>query len=281
MKQTKIIGILNITPDSFFDGGKFNNYSAAINHARQLIKEGADGIDIGAESTRPGAITIEPKQEWQRLENILPELITLIKKHNLNSANKKITISLDSRNLATAKKAFELKIDVINDVSGLVDLKMIEFIAANNISTILMHSLSIPSDPQIIIDVSKDCVKEIIDWALAKIANLQKLGVKKEQLIFDPGIGFGKNSLQSFEIIKRIEEFKILGLPLYIGHSRKRFIGDMNFNNFKELEPDNAEFSAKEFNNFNRSKKTILVSKYLIKKQVDFIRVHDVKENLQ
>lgn len=194
--KTKLVGILNITPDSFSDGGKFNSSENALSKLKEMIADGADMIDIGAESTRPNSTPISTNQEWQRLEEILPELIAEIKKYpHLQS-------SIDSYHFENIKKAYELGIDVINDVSGLVDDRIIDFIAEKNITTILMHNLAIHANPEIIVNKNLDINREIITWAEEKISYLEKRGVKKSQLIFDPGIGFAKDAAQSINILK-------------------------------------------------------------------------------
>lgn len=279
MSYTKIVGILNVTPDSFSDGGKFNSYQTAIDQINKLIKEGADVIDIGAESTRPGGATVPLDEEWQRLEAILPHLTSIVKINNSNSKNKKISVSIDSRNAETAKKSLELGVDIINDVTGLKDKKMIELVADNNLQVVFMHSLTVPVDPTVIIDEAKDVVLELINFASQKLIELTALGVKKSQLIFDPGIGFGKNARQSIEILKRIDEFRVLNLPLYIGHSKKRFLDQLGFTQFQNLAPNLCQFEPEQFNNFTREQKTCLVSRYLIDKKVEYIRVHEVGDN--
>ena len=255
--MTKIVGILNLTPDSFSDGGKFNEYKAALIHLTQMMKDRADVIDIGAESTRPSATKIDAIAEWNRLENILPQIIFEIKKFNLENG-KNIQTSIDSYHFETIKKSYELGVDVINDVSGLVDERIVEFIAAKNIVTILMHSLPIYTDPELVINHHINVNKEILTWAKNKIVALEKKGVKKSQLIFDPGIGFAKNADQSIRILKNIDFYRELELPIYIGHSKKSFLDKVNCG---ELD---------------RGGKTLLVSKYLIAKEMEFIRVHDV-----
>lgn len=259
--KTKIVGILNVTPDSFSDGGKFFTYEFAINHLRQLLMANADVIDVGAESTRPGATPITVEEEWQRLEKILPHIVFEVKKFNLEN-NKKVEISIDSYHFTTIKKAWELGADIVNDVSGLADEKIIEFIAKNNITTILMHNLAIHADSDLVINQHLSITEEILNWARKKISYLEKNGVKKSQLIFDPGIGFAKNAEQSIRILKNIDDYRILGLPLYIGHSKKSFLDKI------------------DEKNLDRAQKTLLVSKYLLEKNIEFIRVHDVAEHV-
>jgi dihydropteroate synthase len=251
--MVKLVGILNLTPDSFSDGGKFNNPQAAINHLNQLINEGADIIDIGAESTRPNAIPITQEEEWTRLENILPEIVAIAKKRGVQT-------SIDSYHFQTIKNAHEIGVDIINDVSALVDEKIVDFIARSQIPTILMHNLAIHANAEIIVNQNLNINREIINWAQNKITSLAKMGVKKSQLIFDPGIGFAKDAKQSISILKNIDSYRILEMPIYIGHSKKRFL-------------DALDIAG------DRVQKTLEVSKYLIAKKVDFLRIHDVKQH--
>lgn len=256
MSKTKIVGILNVTPDSFSDGGKFNSLDAAILQLKKMLEEGADVIDIGAESTRPGSLPIMAEEEWCRLEKILPAVIFEVKNFN-EKFGKKIQTSIDSYHFETIKKSHELGVEIINDVSGLVDEKIVEFIAAKSITTILMHNLAIQSNPELIVNPHLNVTKEILTWAREKISTLEKKGVKKSQLIFDVGIGFGKNAQQSIRVLKNIDAYRALGLPLYVGHSKKSFLDAL------EIPGDRAE-------------KTLQVSKFLMEKNVEFLRVHDV-----
>lgn len=252
--MVKLVGILNITPDSFSDGGKFDALESALNHTKKMISEGADVIDIGAESTRPNSRVLSSAEEWQRLEKILPAVISEIKKHP------GILSSLDSYHFENIQKAHELGIDIINDVSGLIDEKIIDFIAEKNITTILMHNLAIHADPGLIVNQHLGINKEILRWAAKKISALEKKGVKKSQLIFDPGIGFSKDSQQSIRILKNIDAYRILGLPLYVGHSKKSFLDQLKIPG-------------------DRAQKTLEISKFLAQKNVEFLRVHDVYSN--
>lgn len=273
--STKIVGILNITPDSFSDGGKFLSEENALKQLQQMLEEGADMIDIGAESTRPGAIAISAAEEIKRLEKILPKIIANVKDFNKKN-NRKITIAIDSRHFNTVKFAYENGVDVINDVSGLTDEKTIEFIAKNNIKTVFMHSLSVPANPEIIINSALNVVDEIMKWAQEKIAFFISKGIKKEQLIFDPGIGFSKSAVQSIRILRNVATFKSLDIPIYIGHSKKSFLDIINIDDFH-----NEQFNSLNLdkNIDERSKKTIIISAFLSANGADFIRVHDVLAN--
>ena len=256
--MTKFVAILNLTPDSFSDGGKFIEKDAALKHLQQLLDSGADMIDIGAESTRPGAIPISAKQEWQRLKDILPFIIDEIREFEKKSA-KNIEIALDSYHPENIAKAIKLGVDVINDVSGFESKEMQNIALESQKKLILMHNLGVPSNPNIIISKNLDIITELIKWAQEKIKILTKIGLKKENIIFDPGIGFGKNHQQNMTIIDRIEELKILDLPLYIGHSQKRFL------NFLE----NEEFIDK-----NIQERTDIITNYLVQKNINYIRIH-------
>jgi dihydropteroate synthase len=256
--MVKIVGILNITPDSFSDGGNFDSLDTALTHLNKMMLDGADVIDIGAESTRPTATPISAEEEWRRLIKILPAIVAQVKKFP-----KKVKTSIDSYHFETIKKAQELGVDVINDVSGLVDENIVEFIAAKNIETVLMHNLKVPIIADVVINKNLNLTSQILAWAEDKISYLLSKNVKKSQLIFDPGIGFGKDAAQSIKILKNIDSFRSLNLPLYLGHSKKSFLQAIDFSAFGS--------------NLDSGEKTLIVSKYLIKKNVEFLRVHDVK----
>jgi dihydropteroate synthase len=258
--MTKIIGILNITPDSFSDGGKFNSLDSALSHLQKLLEDGADMIDIGAESTRPGSTPLTPEEEWLRLEKILPEAVKVVKNFT-ETHGKKIETSIDSYHFETVKKAYQLGIDVINDVSGLADEKIVQFIAEKNIQTVLMHNAPLAVNSDLVVNPYQDTNQQIIKWVQKKISDLKKHDVKKSQLIFDPGVGFNKNAFQSIQTIKFVNDFRILDLPIYIGHSKKSFLEKMTIKNL------------------DRAQKTLEISKYLIGQNVDYLRVHDVKEH--
>ena len=258
---TKIVGILNITPDSFSDGGKFYQKNLAILQLKKMLNEGADVIDIGAESTRPNAEILSDEVEFARLENVLEEIIYKITVFNKKN-DKQVKASIDSYHFTTIVKSYEMGIEIVNDVSGLIDERIIEFIAQKNISTILMHNLAIHVNPDVVVNQNLNINQEIIDYAKQKILYLQKKGVKKSQLIFDPGIGFSKNSQQSLRILKSIGDYRILGLDLYVGHSKKSFLDAIDLP-------------------LDRNQKTLEITKYLAQKKIEYLRVHDVYENLQ
>lgn len=256
---TNLIGILNITPDSFSDGGKFNSLDAALVQLQKLLDDGANMIDIGAESTRPTATPISWLEEWSRLENILPALVERVKKFNQENG-RNVETSIDSYHFETIKKACEVGVDIVNDVKGLEDDRIIDFIAQNQIKTILMHNAPLPVDENLVANPYLNVTMEILSWARHKISYLRQKGLEKEKLIFDLGIGFNKNAYQSIRVLKAIDAYRVLGLPLYIGHSKKSFLDAI------DIEGDRAQ-------------KTLVVSEYLMKKKVEYLRVHDVKEH--
>ena len=213
--MTKFVAILNLTPDSFSDGGKFNKKDTSLVHLKQLLNSGADMIDVGAESTRPGAGPIMANEEWERLKDILPSIIDEVRKFK-EMSGKNIEVALDSYHPENFKKALEIGIDVINDVSGFKSVGMQEVARMSQKKLILMHNLGVPSNPDVTIDRNLDIITELIKWAKERVEILTKIGIKKESIIFDPGIGFGKNYQQNIDIItdkatnKIIKEFNYL-----------------------------------------------------------------------
>ncbi len=247
----ELVAILNITPDSFSDGGKYNDEASILDQTGKFIKNGAAVIDVGAESTRPGAIILSPEQEWQRLESILPQVIKIAKDNN-------VKVSIDTRHAASAANAIELGIDWINDVSGIMSADMIAAVKNSNVQLVMMHSLSVPSDKSILMPENVDVVAEICAWATTQISALELAGIDRSRIIFDPGLGFGKTTAQSWQLIDRIDEFKSLGQKILVGHSRKSFLGG-----------DLAD----------RDARTLEVSAKLTANGVDYLRVHDIESH--
>ena len=210
--MTKLVGILNITPDSFSDGGLHFTPEKAVGAAREMIRQGAAIIDIGAESTRPGATALSSAEEWARLQPVLAAL-------------KDIPFSVDTRHAETASKALAAGAAWINDVSGFSDAAMVAAVKSNNCKLVFMNSLSVPASRDIVLPLKADAVTLILAWAKERIAALEAAGIVKNRLIFDPGIGFGKTREQSFALLRGIEKFKVLGVPILVGHSRKSFLG--------------------------------------------------------
>lgn len=213
-KKSYVMGILNVTEDSFSDGGKYFNRGNAVEHALEMIDAGADIIDVGGESTRPGA---EPVSEEDEIERVVPVIEAIIK------SRPGTVISTDTTKSAVADKALYAGASIINDISGFnFDPGLLKVIKKHKAGYVLMHMLGTPADMQ---DNPgyEDPVKEIYNFLYEKSRILLKEGIKN--IFIDPGIGFGKRVEDNFEILKRLDDFKCLGFPILIGVSRKSFIG--------------------------------------------------------
>lgn len=215
------MGVLNVTPDSFSDGGSFVGVEAALRRANEMIAEGAGIIDVGPESTRPGA---DPVPAGQQIDRIRPVLA------GIRRAHPQIPISIDTRLAVVADQAIELGADVINDVSALSDHPaMAELARRTGTPIILMHMRGLPrtmqSDPDQLIYT--DVVGEIIGFLIGRVALAEEAGIARDHIAIDPGIGFGKTVRQNLCIIRRLGELVELGLPVVLGASRKRFIGEL------------------------------------------------------
>ena len=250
-QSTLVLGILNVTPDSFADGGKFLDPKDAVNQGRRLIAEGADIIDVGGESTRPGA---ERVSEDEELKRVIPVITELVKDGAV--------VSVDTTRAEVAKAAITAGATYVNDVSGgLADEKMAALIAANpNVQYIVMHWRGESKDMQSKA-FYKDVVKEVKDELDDRVSELLKAGVQAEQIILDPGIGFAKEPEHNWEILKNIERFQLLGYPLLIGASRKRFLGEL--------------VNAKETD--DREAASIALTTELARLKVWGVRTHSVK----
>lgn len=215
-QKTLIMGILNLTPDSFSDGGKFFVPEKALEQAKRLEREGADILDIGAESTRPGASPVSEKEE---LDRILPCLEKILKEV-------KLPVSIDTTKPAVAKICLEKGAHIINDVSGLRDSgeEMAGIVKGYAAGLVLMHRRGNPETMQGLARYD-DVVEEVIRELAESIAFALRCGIKPEQLVIDPGIGFAKDAEQNIEIIKNLEQFQRLGRPVLLGPSRKAFLG--------------------------------------------------------
>lgn len=244
-EKTYIMGILNVTPDSFSDGGNYNNVELALKRAKEMIEEGADIIDIGGESTRPGAEYVSEEEEINR---VIP-VIKAIKKEL------DVLISVDTYKSKTAKEAILAGADIINDIWAFKkDEEMAKLVAEHNVTCVLMHNRENISYNNIMEDVIKD-LKESIEIALSN-------GVKKEKIILDPGIGFAKNYEENLIVMNNLEDIVSLGYPVLLATSRKSMIG-------KALDlPVNERVEG-----------TIATTVLGITKGCHMVRVHDIKEN--
>jgi dihydropteroate synthase len=198
------MGILNITPDSFSDGGLFQNPEKALDHALKMQEEGADFIDLGAESTRPGSEPVSAEEEWKRLAPVLKKIVSRLK----------IPISIDTYKASVAEKALQEGGSLINDVSALGDPRMSAVAAAASVPIILMHN-------------KREPMEEIVGFLKERIAQAVEAGIDRQKIWIDPGIGFGKQAEENLEILKRLSELKVLESPIVFGASRKSFIRKM------------------------------------------------------
>lgn len=251
--RTRLMGILNVTPDSFSDGGSFTDTERAVDHAIEMINNGAEIIDIGGESTRPGAPEIDEKEELNRILPVVKEL----KKRAPESI-----ISIDTTKAEVASATLAEGADIINDVSGLQrDPEIANIAAKYRAGLIIMHMRGTPATMKQLTNYDNMLCE--VRTFLENSANIATLrGVKKENIMIDPGIGFAKNTQQNIEIIREIAKFAESSYPLLVGPSRKNFIGDI-------LEEPNPE---------KRLWGTAATVAYLAMQKVDLIRVHDVKE---
>jgi len=259
-KIPKIVGILNITPDSFSDGGLCGNNAAILNAAQRLIEDGTDVIDIGAESTRPNAIQLGYEEEWQRLQEVLGQICELAK-----SAG--VLTSIDTRHAQTARQAISCGIDWVNDVSGAGNKQMLDVLKNWQGRVVIMHNLGVPADRNITIADNKDAVLEVKEWLAARLELLEENGISRERVIIDPGIGFGKTAAQSWQIINNIMELESLGVEILVGHSRKSFLA--GYHPPKPLLIDISQVSENDT-------ATVDVSIKLAALGIDYLRVHNV-----
>ncbi len=246
----QIMGVLNVTPDSFSDGGKYNKINLAKKHLDYLFRSGANLVDIGGESTRPGSQPISSKIEWNRIKNIL------------NKIDKKKLISLDTRKSDIMEKGIKLGVFLINDVSGLnFDYNSVNVLKRHKVPFVLQHSLGNPDvmqkNPKY-----QNVLLDIYDFFEEKIKFLRKIGIKHNNIILDPGIGFGKNLKHNMTILKNISIYHSLGLPILLGISRKKYI--------RELSGKNDSLS--------RIGGTVSTSIFAMTQGIQIIRVHDVNE---
>jgi len=215
-RQTLIMGILNVTPDSFSDGSLFQKKEAALNQARRMIAEGAQIIDVGGESTRPGAVKVTLEQE---LERVIPVI------EALRAERDDIPISIDTYKSQVASEALNAGADMVNDISGChFDADMAEIVSRAEAFLCLMHIKGTPENMQVNPEYD-DVIEEIMTYLEEGIGIALDQGIAREKLIIDPGIGFGKNLGQNCTILKYLREFQAFGLPVLIGSSRKSFIG--------------------------------------------------------
>jgi len=271
-KLPNIMGVLNLTPDSFSDGGKYNAKNKGIKHGLEMFKSGANIIDVGGESTRPGSKMVNKNLEWKRIHKTLKYICS------------KFPVSLDTRKSEIMEKGIKIGVKVINDISGLnFDQKTKNILKKYKIPFVVHHSQGIPENMQnkpkykipFVIQHSKETpetmqinpsyeneILDIYDFFERKIESLRTAGIKHNNIIIDPGIGFGKNLKHNMSLISNISIFHTLGFPILVGNSRKRFIKELSGNNDTK----------------KRIGGTVASSIYLMTQGVQILRIHDVNE---
>ncbi|MBW2989240.1 dihydropteroate synthase [Candidatus Woesearchaeota archaeon] len=245
-----VMGILNVTPDSFSDGGEFIDEDKAVEHGKRVIEEGADIIDIGGESSRPGSEPVTEEEELRRVRNAV---LRLVKETN-------VPISIDTYKARVAEECVKAGASIINDITG-IDDEMRAVAARYNVSVIIMHMKGRPKTMQDNISY-KDMVGEIKGFLKERAMKAKAAGIN--DIVIDPGIGFGKTTEQNLEILRRLDEFKEIGYPVLIGASRKSFIGKV----LGVEEPG------------KRATGTIAANIMAAEKGAGILRVHDVRENV-
>ncbi len=246
--KTYIMGILNVTPDSFSDGGNYIEVEKAVERAKRMVAEGADIIDIGGESTRPGAKEVTAEEEIKRVLPIVKKLVKEVA----------VPISVDTYKAEVAEEVLKEGAHMINDVWGLQrDSNMAAVVAKYDVPVVIMHNNKNT-------EYKKDIMEEISDFLKRSIETARKAGINNEQIILDPGIGFGKNPEQNMEVMYRLGELNSLGYPILLGTSRKSMIGKI-----LSLPPE------------ERVEGTLATSVMGIMQGVDIIRVHDIVQNLR
>jgi dihydropteroate synthase len=248
LRRPLIMGVLNITPDSFSDGGPFQDPQAAVRHAQRMAGEGADIIDVGAESSRPGSDPVCEHEELARLQPVIKRLIEEVA----------VPVSVDTCKPAVADQTLYLGAHIINDISGLRDERMLEVVARHGVPVVAMHMRGEPktmqNDPQY-----TDVVAEVHQSLEESIQRARRTGI--QQVIIDPGIGFGKTAEHNLLLLKRLTEFSSLGCPLLVGTSRKSFIGRIT----------GAEVG-------DRLSGTLATVAIAVLHGADIVRVHDVRQ---
>ncbi len=256
LSVTLVMGVLNVTPDSFSDGGRFEDPGTAVNRALELEQQGADIIDIGGESSRPGASPVSAEQEWARIGPVIEGV----------RSRSKVAISVDTCKAGVAEAALDAGADIINDISALRDdPKMGELVASRKVPVVLMHMLGTPAtmqqDP-----TYDDCVREVNEFFCERVETCHRLGIDSSRIILDPGIGFGKRVSDNLEILARLSEFMQLDLPLLVGTSRKSFIGKLH----PSEEPASKRLGG-----------SIASMVMAVANGADIVRVHDVAETVE
>lgn len=257
-QQTYLMGVLNVTPDSFSDGGQFNNLAAALARAHRLIEDGADILDIGGQSTRPQADMVSLSEE---LDRVIP-VVQAVRMGSSQYPPSSIPISVDTTRAEVAEAAVKAGADIVNDISGgTYEAEMLPTVAALGVPVVLMHIRGTPKTMQQLTDY-KDVVGEIGAFLQQQVERSLHLGISKAHIAIDPGIGFAKTYAQNLEILRRLKDLRVIGCPILIGASRKSFIGHI----LDQPDPQQRVWG------------TAAACCAAIANSADIVRVHDVKE---
>jgi 2-amino-4-hydroxy-6-hydroxymethyldihydropteridine diphosphokinase/dihydropteroate synthase len=248
------MGIVNLTPDSFSDGGELADLPAVERRVAALASAGASIVDLGAESTRPGAKPLTADEEWTRLE---PALARLVERYSGDVLRPRF--SVDTYHAATARRALALGANIVNDVGGLTEPAMLELAATSGAEFVAMHNLGVPADKARVLPLDEDPTAVVERWLEERMTQWQRAGLDLGRIVFDPGVGFGKNALQSLRLLRNVQRFYRFGLRVLVGHSRKSFMQHV-------AAADRAD----------RDLFTIGASLELCAAGVDILRVHDV-----
>lgn len=255
-----VMGVLNVTPDSFSDGGEFSAEDDAVNHARLLLAAGSNIIDIGGESTRPGAERVSIEEEQRRVLRVIERV-----SKDLAFISSGAKISIDTMNSQTAEAAVAVGAEIINDVSGgLADENMFSVAAKSNAILVISHWRGF-SDRMDTLNEYQDIARDVATELSLRVEAALAAGVKREKIVIDPGLGFAKDMQQNWKLVARLDELEKLGLPILVGASRKRFIAGM-------LEPDEMG----EVSNSRRDLATAVLTALLLQRKLWGIRVHNV-----
>ncbi len=247
---TAVMGILNVTPDSFHDGGRYLDIGDAIDRAERMVDSGADIVDVGGESTRPGADPVPVEAEIDRVVPVVEALADL-----------DCLVSVDTRKAEVARAALSAGADVLNDVSGLEDPEMRLVAADYDVPVVVMHSIRTPVDPDVDVEYD-DVVTDAIESLAERVLQAEQVGLDRSQVIVDPGLGFGKTAAESFELLGRLDEFRALGCPVMVGHSHKSMFG----------------LAGRDAG--DRLPATVAATALAAERGADIVRVHDVAENV-
>jgi dihydropteroate synthase len=268
-----VVGILNVTPDSFTDGGNFFSPANAVAHARRLIADGADIVDVGGESTRPGAIAVEPEEETRR---VVPVIAAMRERWP------DIMISVDTNKAEVAEAALHVGANLVNDVSALrLDRMMVRVVAKNDCGVVLMHSRGSVAEMASYDHASyeTDAVSEIVAELADRARYVESVGVARERIVLDPGLGFAKRPEHSRAILARLDALVALGYPVMVGPSRKRFIREAMAEGLAAVKGSDEPIDPAEFSVAERDAGTIGASVIALTRGAMLFRVHDVRSH--